>query len=129
MDDPTAKALKYVDATTATRADKMGVAGSDQLCSNCRFTQKPNQAGTMCLFQTASLQVQVGVLVGCQLRLHGSPGTLRSTHACIHAGAFESLFYSHHLPRLRPSSGLEYPPGPHHSAWTTKLDNAQRVHH
>lgn len=38
LDDATAKALKYVeDATQATRTDKMGVAGSDQLCSNCRF--------------------------------------------------------------------------------------------
>lgn len=38
LDDPTAKALKYVeDATVATRTDKMGVAGKDQLCSNCRF--------------------------------------------------------------------------------------------
>ncbi|MGB1189341.1 MAG: high-potential iron-sulfur protein [Pseudomonadales bacterium] len=38
MDDPAAKALRYVeDATTAKRADKMGVAAADQLCSNCRF--------------------------------------------------------------------------------------------
>jgi hypothetical protein len=46
MDDPTAKALKYVeDATTATRADKMGVAGSDQLCSNCRFYAAETEPG------------------------------------------------------------------------------------
>ena len=38
LDDPAAKALKYVeDASQATRADKMGVSGTDQLCSNCRF--------------------------------------------------------------------------------------------
>lgn len=38
LDDPAAVALKYVeDATQAERTDKMGVAGADQLCSNCRF--------------------------------------------------------------------------------------------
>jgi len=37
-DDPAAVALKYVEvATTATRTDKMGVAGSEQICGNCRF--------------------------------------------------------------------------------------------
>ncbi|MFT4713801.1 MAG: hypothetical protein ACJAVI_002968 [Candidatus Azotimanducaceae bacterium] len=36
--DPAALGLKYVEvATNATRTDKMGTAGSDQLCSNCRF--------------------------------------------------------------------------------------------
>ena len=47
LDDATAKALKYVeDATTATRADKMGVVGSDQVCSNCRFyTADASEAG------------------------------------------------------------------------------------
>jgi hypothetical protein len=39
-DDPTAVALKYVeDATKATRADKMGVAGAEQFCENCQFVQ------------------------------------------------------------------------------------------
>ena len=38
MDDPAVVALKYVeDATTAERADKMGVAGADQTCFNCTF--------------------------------------------------------------------------------------------
>ena len=38
VDDPTAKALKYVeDATTATRADKMGTPGNEQVCTNCNF--------------------------------------------------------------------------------------------
>jgi len=38
LDDPAAKALRYVeDATLAKRADKMGVAAADQVCSNCRF--------------------------------------------------------------------------------------------
>ena len=38
--DPTAMALQYVhDATTATRADKAGVPGAEQLCSNCQFIQ------------------------------------------------------------------------------------------
>ena len=36
--DPTAVALKYVDvASTAIRTEKMGVAGSEQICGNCRF--------------------------------------------------------------------------------------------
>lgn len=39
-DDPTAKALKYVDdASEADRPDKMGVAGDEQLCANCQFIQ------------------------------------------------------------------------------------------
>ena len=38
LDDPAAKALRYVeDATLAKRADKMGVAAAEQVCSNCRF--------------------------------------------------------------------------------------------
>lgn len=38
LDDPAAVALKYVEeANQATRVDKMGVAGAEQLCSNCRF--------------------------------------------------------------------------------------------
>ncbi len=36
--DPSAVALKYVEvASTASRTDKMGVAGSDQICGNCLF--------------------------------------------------------------------------------------------
>ncbi|MBL6690006.1 MAG: high-potential iron-sulfur protein [Pseudomonadales bacterium] len=46
LDDPAAVALKYVeDATQATRMDKMGVAGADQLCSNCRFYTESAEAG------------------------------------------------------------------------------------
>lgn len=46
LDDPAAVALKYVeDATQATRADKMGVAGAEQLCSNCRFYTASAEAG------------------------------------------------------------------------------------
>ena len=38
LDDPAAKALRYVeDATQASRSDKMGVAAGDQVCQNCRF--------------------------------------------------------------------------------------------
>ena len=39
LDDPAAKALKYVEDTNEAvgRVDKMGVAAADQLCSNCRF--------------------------------------------------------------------------------------------
>ena len=54
LDDPTAKALKYVeDASLASgRVDKMGVAGADQLCSNCRFYSQPNDGwGPCALFQ------------------------------------------------------------------------------
>ncbi len=55
LDDPAALALKYVeDATQATRTDKMGVAGSEQLCSNCRFyTASADEAdwGGCTLFQ------------------------------------------------------------------------------
>ena len=36
--DPAAAALKYVEvASTAVRTDKMGVAGSSQICANCLF--------------------------------------------------------------------------------------------
>ena len=47
VDDPTAKALKYVeDATTATRADKMGTPGNEQVCTNCNFYKAdPNNPG------------------------------------------------------------------------------------
>lgn len=55
LDDPTAKALRYVeDATKANRADKMGVAAADQVCQNCRFyvTTDANAAWAPCqLFQ------------------------------------------------------------------------------
>jgi len=44
-DDPTAKALKYViDASKATRADKMGVAGAEQFCHNCIFYTAASEA-------------------------------------------------------------------------------------
>ncbi len=53
LDDPAAVALKYVeDATTADRADKMNVAGSDQFCDNCRFYVNPADGWGGCmLFQ------------------------------------------------------------------------------
>ena len=38
LDDPAAKALQYVEiAEEATRPEKMGTAGADQFCDNCRF--------------------------------------------------------------------------------------------
>ena len=38
VNDPTAMALKYVEvASAATRTEKMGVAGADQICGNCMF--------------------------------------------------------------------------------------------
>ena len=51
LDDPAAKALKYVeDASLASgKIDKMGVAGADQLCSNCRFYTAPNDGWGPCL--------------------------------------------------------------------------------
>ena len=51
LDDPAAKALKYVeDASQASgKVDKMGVAGADQLCSNCRFYTAPNDEWGPCL--------------------------------------------------------------------------------
>ena len=46
LDDPAAKALRYVeDATLAKRADKMGVAAAEQVCSNCRFYITANAEG------------------------------------------------------------------------------------
>ena len=55
LDDPMAIALKYVeDASQASKkTDKMGVAGADQLCSNCRFyiTAPDNEFGPCILFQ------------------------------------------------------------------------------
>ena len=55
LDDPAAKALRYVeDATLASRADKMGVAAADQVCQNCRFyvTDDASAAWAPCqLFQ------------------------------------------------------------------------------
>lgn len=45
-DEPAAIGLKYVeDAGTATRADKMGVAGADQYCDNCRFYKAGAEEG------------------------------------------------------------------------------------
>lgn len=38
MNDPAVKALGYVEiASDADRTEKMGVAGPDQICGNCRF--------------------------------------------------------------------------------------------
>ena len=38
LTNPSAVALKYVEnADDAQRADKMGIAGADQFCDNCRF--------------------------------------------------------------------------------------------
>lgn len=38
MNNPAVIALKYVeDATEASRPDKMGFKGQDQICENCRF--------------------------------------------------------------------------------------------
>ena len=52
LDDPAVVALKYVeDATTATRAEKMGVAGSDQTCLNCQFYAGGGTEGGCMLFQ------------------------------------------------------------------------------
>ena len=54
LDDPAAKALRYVeDASQASgQTDKMGVAGADQLCSNCRFYTAPDgDFGPCTLFQ------------------------------------------------------------------------------
>lgn len=52
--DPAAVALKYVEvASTAVRTDKMGVAGSEQICGNCRFykdSETPDWGGCA-LFQ------------------------------------------------------------------------------
>ena len=52
-DDPAASALKYVeDASTASRMDKMGVAGADQTCMNCQFyTASDGGVGPCVLFQ------------------------------------------------------------------------------
>ena len=52
--DPAALGLKYVEvATNATRTDKNGTAGSDQLCSNCRFYKNSDtpEWGGCALFQ------------------------------------------------------------------------------
>ena len=53
LDDPAAKALKYVeDATDAVRTDKMGFKGEGQICSNCRFYAKTDEVwGGCALFQ------------------------------------------------------------------------------
>ena len=54
LDDPAAKALRYVeDASHASgKIDKMGVADADQLCSNCRFYTAPEAGfGPCILFQ------------------------------------------------------------------------------
>jgi|TARA_B110000977_G_scaffold198291_1_gene282830 hypothetical protein len=52
--DPAALSLKYVEvASDATRTDKGGVAGADQICGNCRFyanSDTPDWGGCV-LFQ------------------------------------------------------------------------------
>ncbi|MBT6244376.1 MAG: High potential iron-sulfur protein [Gammaproteobacteria bacterium] len=66
-DDPAAKALRYVeDATTAVRADKMGVAGADQLCSNCQFytVSGSNPALGPCMLFQNKLVVGAGWCAG-----------------------------------------------------------------
>lgn len=51
-DDPTAKALQYVeDATTANRMDKAGVAAADQMCSSCALYQGDGETAPCTLFQ------------------------------------------------------------------------------
>lgn len=52
-DDAMAKGLKYThDATTAQRADKGGVAGSEQFCHNCMFVTSDSGDWRPCqLFQ------------------------------------------------------------------------------
>ena len=51
-DDPTAKALGYVeDATKANRTDKAGVAAAEQHCSNCMFYSGTGEYGGCALFQ------------------------------------------------------------------------------
>ena len=48
-DNPTALALKYVeDAEKAERPDKLGVAGKDQICANCRFYRDPTADAAGC---------------------------------------------------------------------------------
>lgn len=52
LDDPTAKALGYVeDATTAPRADKAGVAAADQNCASCALYQGDGDMAPCTLFQ------------------------------------------------------------------------------
>ena len=49
-DNPTAIALKYVeDAEQATRVEKMGVPGAEQICANCRFYADPNADAAACV--------------------------------------------------------------------------------
>ena len=48
-DNPTAIALKYVeDAEQASRAEKMGVPGAEQICANCRFYADPKAEAAAC---------------------------------------------------------------------------------
>ena len=66
LDDPAAKALKYVeDASLASgKVDKMGVAGADQLCSNCRFYTAPNDGWGPCLLFQSRLVAGIGWCTG-----------------------------------------------------------------
>ena len=53
MNNPAVVALKYVeDASDATRTDKMGFKGEDQICANCRFyAGVDGEWGSCSLFQ------------------------------------------------------------------------------
>ena len=51
-DDPTAKALQYVeDATTANRMDKAGVAAAEQNCASCALYMGEGETAPCTLFQ------------------------------------------------------------------------------
>lgn len=48
-DNPAAIALKYVeDAGQANRVEKMGIAGDNQICANCRFYAAPEAEAAGC---------------------------------------------------------------------------------
>ena len=52
VDDPTAKALGYVeDAATATRPDKAGTPGDQQVCSNCALYLGEGETAPCTIFQ------------------------------------------------------------------------------
>jgi len=73
VNDPSALALKYVEvASEASRTDKMGVAGSDQICGNCLFLQRQRDAsnGRVCI---------VSKPVGSESRLVYGLGSCRIT--------------------------------------------------
>ena len=59
LKDPTVLALKYIEkAADAQRMEKMGTAGSDQFCDNCRFYSSDNTGqarGGCVLFRNQSV--------------------------------------------------------------------------